>query len=443
MNHPLPCASGHGRSTSVSSIAPLLVFPLPPTRDVSLETAAETCDTGDDNSEAEHETQNTCPMFELPDQAEVSRTETVVEPTSLQPFSWTRHQDTNEQEPNANVDDEEEMAVPNQEEALVVENHDSVETPSSPFLPHLATRSRRASLSSESDGNDDDDAIAYDLPLHEAAIRSGILSYQSRLIWPSKPKRRHFPSSRHANSPVLNRAESTGWSGSESEEEEFNAALISIGRRRLARKSSKHKLLPVGTRPRLTPPRQPPSASRADPHRLSTMSQSSTSSSSSVELLTPDPHRTTFNLGPGLGLGLGLTLYATGQSSTSSSSSSPTPASRSWSAAKSTKGSELGIPLPTSAGRRVLPAPRRQVRGWGKPEILLEDDEVPLPLVFSPSTQSSDDEITLPGLTAEAQAEEWLMDETEPECHTDTDTDTGELGIKLLPQPARNLGVPF
>lgn len=311
--------------------------------------------------------------------------------------------------------------------------------PSSPSISDLMSQ-LRLSRTRDIDCYEDDEPD-YEIPLYEATVRAGILSSRSQLIWPSKPKRRTFIPPRLVVPVTQSETSGTGWSGSESEEEEFNAVLMSIGQRKLAQRAFRRQS---------TPARRNRSSLR-----LSMMSESSTSSASSIELLTPDPHRTTFSMGP----------YDPLNPTTPSSI-------KLWSTKKAPAGSALGIPIPTRPTRktsftRALPAPKRSIKGWGKPEVLLEDDEAPL--IHSSSEEEDHnslersntitprsigrklvDQVQSPhgGLTmlridgdadvdtaGEADDDGWLMDETEPEFIA------GEFTLHV--PPTRHLGVPF
>lgn len=355
--------------------------------------------------------------------------------------------------------------------------------PSSPGVHELMTRFRGFQLEShESEGDDRDDEPDYEIPLYEAAVRAGILSSRSQLLWPSKPKRRTFIPPRFRLAESVSREESTGWSGSESEEEEFNEVLASIGRRKLAQKiaaasasasSSSRSSTIAGAKStanqqqRLTPPKD----HRAS-LRLSMISESSNSScstsASSIGILTPDPHRTKFTMGPYDPLN--HTPTHTHTSNGHGHTGRLSIITSSWSASKASAGSALGIPVPTPVAirrtksfTRVLPVPKRQVKGWGKPEILLEDDEAPL---INSSSEDEDSLITKRqiaptststsrngkkadnngngdsslGLTMDHHdgaegGDEWLMNETEPEFIA------GEFTLSV--PPSRYLGIPF
>lgn len=365
--------------------------------------------------------------------------------------------------------------------------------PSSPGVHELMNRFRgfqlRNNTESHEDGDGDgdeaeaeDDEPDYEIPLYEAAVRAGILSSRSKLLWPAKPKRRTFIPPRFRLAEPAGQVESTGWSGSESEEEEFNEVLARIGRKKLAQKTAaKYTITASGTQQSLTPPKD----HRAS-LRLSMISESSTSSStsaSSIGILTPDPHRTKFAMGPYDPLN-----HTPTHTHTNGHPGRLSIITRSWSASKASTGSALGIPLPTSTATaipirrtksftRILPAPKRQVKGWGKPEILLEDDEAPLinsssededpsqsqsqvsrsvstkrhtsPMAISRTgkasgnrNRSGDSSLGLTTMARHHGAEDegengddWIMNETEPEFIA------GEFSLSV--PPTRYLGIPF
>lgn len=205
------------------------------------------------------------------------------------------------------------------------------------------------------------------MPLTEAAIASGIISADSRLL---RPKRAvsHLGVPRSPPKAQLHRTVSftgTIYPSSESEEdEEFARVIRTVTMRKLARSSylkykQKEEAESAETRRKLETP-------------LKRMSNISTSSTSSSELLTPNPKRATFDLKYRSPLAI---ARESGQSSTS----------------KSTTSGSKRYSVPVKPGR-ILPHPTRQVKGWGPPEIMIyeeSDDE-------SIALSSSDEESCLP-----------------------------------------------
>jgi hypothetical protein len=205
------------------------------------------------------------------------------------------------------------------------------------------------------------------MPLTEAAIASGIISADSRLLRPQRAAS-HLGIPRSASkAPITRKASFTGtaYPSSEDEEDEAFARVIrSVTMRNLARSSYlKYK--------------QKEEAEAAEARRkfetpLKRMSNISSSSASSSELQTPNPRRATFDSNYRSPLAI---ARESGQ----------------WSDSKS------GVPLskrysvPTKPGR-VLPHPSRQVKGWGPPEIMIYEESDDEPIALS----SSDEESCLP-----------------------------------------------
>ena len=205
------------------------------------------------------------------------------------------------------------------------------------------------------------------MPLAEAAIASGIISADSRLLRP-----RHAVS--HLDVPLSpSNAQSerkisltgTAYASSESEEDEAFARVIrNVTMRKLARSSylqykQKEEAESAEIRRKLETP-------------IKRMSNIPTSSASSSELETPNPRRATSDLNYRSPL---ATARESGQ----------------WSE------SRTGVPLskrysvPKGPGR-VLPHPSRQVKGWGPPEIMIYEESDDEPIALS----SSDEESCLP-----------------------------------------------
>lgn len=460
------------QARSPIGMTPLMAFPIPPTRAVSFEGRHSTLFDEIDKlvaseldvvSSVAESTLQPAPTLEI-DSSEASPSPeqkasfSSPEILELAPSVEESIREESQDGEDARITEEEEAAPVSSEyeeyepsEAVTDADDTDIEGrsspdlsgPSSPGLYDLMNHFRGFQLRDTEHEVDEPD---YEVPLYEAAVRAGILSSRSQLLWPSKPKRRTFIPARLAV-PVA-QSESTGWSGSESEEEEFNEVLANIGRRKLAQKT-----MSTSMNQRLTPPKDHRSSLR-----LSMISESSTSSASSIEILTPDPHRTKFAMGP--------------YDPLNPSSYTPTRLSvttRSWSASKASTGAALGIPIPirrVKSFTRVLPAPKRNVKGWGRPEILLEDDEAPLVNSSSededqiikigmgrpttPTTAPSkgrgtkvfneDSPLRLKMSTSQDSEEEeegdnWLMNETEPEFIA------GQFNLTV--PPTRYLGVPF
>lgn len=177
-----------------------------------------------------------------------------------------------------------------------------------------------------------------------------------------------------------------GWSGSESEEEEWTTSLRLINNRK-----NRKSVLPIrtasGDRPTSVVPQRPAWAKEAD--RYSQASQTSTISSladseisyASTELLTPSgsmdmPHQSESIVAPAL---------QRTASTTSSSSTSTLPGNFAWgksspdqsprlramgSGAFGRRSSSRSIGSNASATFSTLPTPTRNVEGWGNPELM-------------------------------------------------------------------------
>lgn len=239
-------------------------------------------------------------------------------------------------------------------------------------------------------------------PLLDAAVFSGILSPNSRLLKTaspvsSRPGEKRSSSSSQALRSGLSFTRGRGWSGSESEEEEFGKAIQTIlsrrnsGRPSLSRsgstssttsQSSRRSDTRLATRPVLRP--------MAD--RLSQLSNASTADSAGP--LTPNDS----DLSVPMSVKVQLPATPIRRSSSASNSSSSTiPGDFPWggSAPSSPTGSiragKSGHNSPTRKSfyedlnttlqgvakdkekKRRMPKPTRKVEGWGQPEVLLED----------------------------------------------------------------------
>jgi hypothetical protein len=201
---------------------------------------------------------------------------------------------------------------------------------------------------------------------------SGIISADSRLLRPRRTTSQlGVPRSAPPKTTITRSTSFNGtvYPSSESEEDEVFARKVrTVTMRKLARSSylkykQKEEAELAETRRRLETPMK----------RLSNISTSSTSSS---ELLTPN-RRATFDLNYRSPLAIARESL---QWSTSKASSSATglPLSKRYS-------------VPIKPGR-VLPHPRRQVKGWGPPEIMIYEESDDDPVALS----SSDEESCLP-----------------------------------------------
>jgi len=199
------------------------------------------------------------------------------------------------------------------------------------------------------------------MPLAEAAIASGIISADSRLLWP-----RHAVSNLDvplspSNAQTTSKVSFTGtaYASSESEEDEAFARVIrNVTMRKLARSSylqykQKEEAESAEIRRKLETP-------------IKRMSNISTSSASSSELETPNPRRATSDI---------ATARESGQ----------------WSESRTGVSLSKRYSVPTRLGR-VLPPPSRQVKGWGPPEIMIYEESDDEPIALS----SSDEESCLP-----------------------------------------------
>jgi len=211
------------------------------------------------------------------------------------------------------------------------------------------------------------------VPLTEAAIASGIISADSRLLRPQRAVSQLGVRRSTAHKRVIARTASftgTVYPSSDSEEDEaFARKVRTVTMRKLARSSylkykQKEEAELAETQRKLETPSK----------RLSNMSASSSSSS---ELVTPNPKRATFDLNYRSPLAIAR------ESRQLSSGETPS--------AKATVPLSKRYSVPIKPGR-ILPHPRRQVKGWGPPEIMIYEESDDEPLALS----SSDDESCLP-----------------------------------------------
>ena len=179
--------------------------------------------------------------------------------------------------------------------------------------------------------------------------------------------------------------------------------------------------------------------------RFSTISSSSCSSS---DFLTPDTRRHTFDINYRSPLAIARELQSP---SKVSGSGTKVPASKRYS-------------VPAKPGRS-LPHPRRQIKGWGPPEIMIYEESDDEPIALS----SSDEESCLPSRTKDGsfrlnvhydsdkakkrlsfaashsgQSNDWLMDEELPQGGEMSDfEDGGRLCVPGSSTIGRSKGAPF
>jgi hypothetical protein len=221
-------------------------------------------------------------------------------------------------------------------------------------------------------------------PLEEVAYKSRILSPNSRLLLRSRSSTKSSQSSRRTSTISSSSLRSgvgltsgKGWSGSESEEEEWSTSLRLLQNRKV-RKSVIPRPVWAKQADRLSQASQTSTLST-----MSTMTADSGVSHASTELLTPSgstdmPHALA-QVAP--------KLRRTG-SSASTSSTSTIPGNFAW--GKSSPDQSPRLTATQGAGRRSsarsvssggaanLPTPTREVTGWGEPEKMFgetTDDE--------------------------------------------------------------------
>lgn len=185
------------------------------------------------------------------------------------------------------------------------------------------------------------------VPLLQVALKSRILSPSSRLL-------RHRPSPLRASSTSSTiRSQDEGWSGSESEEEDYARAIRIIALRKLS-----HPSTPTPSKPKR------PSLEQSTSSRFSQLSQTSEASASTVDsgntLLTPSSSVVSTRPLPRLSSSRGPGDFPLGGSVPSSPTRqvSGLPTKGFY---ESMKSSPRNLPL-------------REVEGWGPPEILADDD---------------------------------------------------------------------
>lgn len=256
------------------------------------------------------------------------------------------------------------------------------------------------------------DLTVVNSPLLDAAVSSGILSPNSRLLKPASPlpsrsmPKRSLSSSSQALRSGLSFTRGKGWSGSESEEEEFGKAIQSIVFRKNNSRPPTLRSASANS-PSTSFSGQTDNAlhARHSARKMDRLSQLSATSSapSSVDSIGPlTPHEAEITmLAKAILPPVKLTrpLHSRHSSSHSTSSGSTIPGDFPWggSAPSSPTGSVSGRRSAYSSSdrntfyqdlnqslqsvamgkekekRRKMPKPTRKVEGWGRPEILLED----------------------------------------------------------------------
>ncbi|KAK8850471.1 hypothetical protein IAR55_004389 [Kwoniella newhampshirensis] len=292
--------------------------------------------------------------------------------------------------------------------------------PASPEMHQLLTslpkarRPRRLAIDAELETEESD--IDLSTPLITAALRSKIITPHSRLVSQSSPAARPTQSRTTSANSVNTESLKTGmgltsgrgWSGSESEEEEWVAAVRSVSQRKAASRSPSSTYgLDVETRLDSTPTHKRFSstsyassshsiktgASKSFNYRLSQLSTLSGASTIELDMgpLTPAASMNLENLTPQVAVAM---IRNNSVSSTSSSvpgdfpwgqSSPPASPSRGLFPNSPTgrKASKDGFPFsgassPLRTPTRLrdsttLPPPEREVEGWGEPEVLMDD----------------------------------------------------------------------
>jgi hypothetical protein len=286
------------------------------------------------------------------------------------------------------------------------------------------------------------------MPITEAAIASGIISARSRLLLPKRAVS-SLGVSREAppSAPKVGLTHSSSFNGpiypsSDDEDEGFTRIVRAVTMRKLAktmylRRQQEEEAERARIRLEWATPNK----------RFSTIS---TSSCSSSDLLTPDTRRHTFDTIYRSPLALARELQSP------SKQGRKVPASKRYS-------------IPAKPGRS-LPHPRRQVKGWGPPEIMIYEESDDEPIALS----SSDEESCLPikdgsfrlnvhydsdkakkrlslastssrrqSLTAISE-NDWLMDEELPQGGDMSEFEDGDrLRVPASSVSGRNRGAPF
>ncbi|BEI88037.1 uncharacterized protein CcaverHIS019_0107550 [Cutaneotrichosporon cavernicola] len=239
----------------------------------------------------------------------------------------------------------------------------------SPTFAELA----RARPGRERDDNDaladsgDESDLDLSLPPLNAALRSRVIPSSSRLL-----VKMTQPPGVGATYDKDDR-DGLGWSGSESEEEEFSRTVARIARRKstvpVPRHLSKRPSLPAGYLHRHS-------------DFYSTMASNQTSPSTGSESQIGGPPTPTIGERPSTSLGTSRPNHGTAALLSA-------------------------LVEQKYASRDALPRPKRFVHGWGAPEVLLEDDWPPDNLAsdnmsMSDEHMSSTTNVTTPTMTKQA-----------------------------------------
>jgi hypothetical protein len=286
------------------------------------------------------------------------------------------------------------------------------------------------------------------MPITEAAIASGIISARSRLLVPKRAvSSLGVPRAAPPSALKVGLTRSSSFNGpiypsSADEDEEFTRIVRAVTMRKLAktmylRRQQEEEAERARIRLEWATPNK----------RYSTISSSSCSSS---DLLTPDTRRHTFDINYRSPLALARELQSP------SKTGKKVPASKRYS-------------VPAKPGRS-LPHPRRQVKGWGPPEIMIYEESDDEPIALS----SSDEESCLPiksgsfklnvhydsdkakkrlslastssrrhSMTAISE-NDWLMDEELPQGGDMSEFEEGDrLRVPGSSTSGRNRGAPF
>ncbi|CAK9786071.1 unnamed protein product [Cutaneotrichosporon oleaginosum] len=213
----------------------------------------------------------------------------------------------------------------------------------SPTFAEL-TRARPGRERDDHDADSDESDLDLSLPPLNAALRSRVIPSSSRLL-----VKMTQPSG--AGATYDEKRDGLGWSGSESEEEEFSRTVARIARRKSGmpppRQLSKRPSLPAGY------------LHRHSDFYGSGLASNQTSPSTASDSQTGGPPTPSVSERPSTSLG----------------TSRPT---------HGTVALLSALVEQKYASRDVLPRPKRFVHGWGAPEVLLEDD-------WPPDNLASDD----------------------------------------------------
>ncbi|WWD20653.1 hypothetical protein CI109_105129 [Kwoniella shandongensis] len=280
--------------------------------------------------------------------------------------------------------------------------------PPSPEVRQLLTslpRPKRVRRSAIDPGLETEESdIDLSTPLITAALRSKILTPRSRLVNQQltlrRPTQSRSSSSNSVNSESLKTGmgltSGRGWSGSESEEEEWVSAVRSVSQRKAASRSP--PLLNLESTPTsnrfssasYASSSQSVSTGKSTNNRLSQLSTLSGVSTIEIDLgpLTP---ATSINMDD-------LTPQVMRRTNSTSSTASSLPGDFPWgqssppaspirglfaSSPSSRKSSKDSFPFPGTSSPlrtptrmkspRTLPPPKNEVEGWGEPEVLMDD----------------------------------------------------------------------